>query len=313
LVWLLQWNQLDKIKFFRFPNTIFLSKKMLVEFNLYFIFSKIHPIETFQIIFDNIHSKMSENENIYEIEHEGMKKYFYDPEGPINSEAPHETKKDGVCTNFMIFCFYSCLLNCFIGIFSFVVACYISYYAISMYPTVEFSNYEVIYDSFFGRPVSSTQKKIGSPSYAKYKDHEISRIKQIDYYNLSDKSYQKGLLSPGKSLDAEAYNILNIIPQLACHNAGVWRLFEDFVDKNYIKQGKHVTTVAKYGYFFWGNYLNVPNGKLYIPSQLCKILDGVEYCMLHDKSVCGKPWCKLINPPLNCELNFSLDPEFQFH
>jgi DNA/RNA endonuclease G (NUC1) len=178
----------------------------------------------------------------------------------------------------------------------FVVSVYIILYSMSINETVEFTNYKVVYDSFFGRPVSSTQYKSVQRVDIKYIDNKISRIKQSDFKKL-DKEYERGLLSPQRSLDQESGSILNIIPQLICHNKGIWSQFEGFVDKNYLKKGKSVTTVAKYGFLFWPNYFEVPNEKLYIPSQLCKILDGVEYCMKHDTSVCGKKWCEEITLP----------------
>jgi hypothetical protein len=262
-----------------------------------------YPIETIYSMDQHTTTRASENENIYEIEHEGVIKYVFDPQSPINSIVPQEEEKDGICVKSAIFCFYSGILNCFIGIFAFVVSIYIISYAMnSIYITVEFTNYVVVYDSFFGRPVSSTQYKSVPKENPKYTNNKISRIKHSDFKNLTDKKYHRGLLSPSRSLDRESGSILNIIPQLECHNAGVWSQFERYVDNDYLKKGKPVTTVAKYGFFFWAKCFDVSSGKLYVPSHLCKILDGVEYCMDHDNRVCGKKWCKQITPllPIEC-------------
>ena len=86
-------------------------------------------------------------------------------------------------------------------------------------------------------------------------------------------------------------NIINAVPQIPCHNRGVWGQFEDFVDKNY--RPERIVTLAL---FENNDKIDTANGPLYIPTKFCKIIRNVRYCMPHNSAVCGIKWCESLKP-----------------
>eukprot|EP01080_Neovahlkampfia_damariscottae_P002157 gene2157-2022_t len=156
----------------------------------------------------------------------------------------------------------------------------------------KFKNYEVYFDQVRAHAINSTQWGwIDNPGdRPNWRNDPYSRIKHTDYIGVG---YDRGHLSPYNILGYDSMNIINAVPQLPCHNRGVWGQFEDFVEKNY--KGEKVVTLALYEN---NDKLDTANGPLYIPTKFCKVIRGKKHCMIHDEKVCGIKWCDSLVPKI---------------
>eukprot|EP01080_Neovahlkampfia_damariscottae_P007503 gene7503-11826_t len=187
----------------------------------------------------------------------------------------------------------SCILCSFIILVIFSSLLY--YQVFHRYVTKSFKRYEVVFDTLYSIPVSSTQKTWESnvPSRrTPWRDEKFSAITSKDYQAVQNE-YQRGHLTPWNSIGRDSNTIINVVPQLKCHNQGVWNQFEMQVKKLYL--GQKIVTYPSYGWFGKKIQLRAFDA-LYIPSWLCKTIDGVDYCMKHDESVCKKHYCKVVSP-----------------
>jgi hypothetical protein len=161
----------------------------------------------------------------------------------------------------------------------------------------KFQNYEVYFNMYYSTPVRSTilQWQVFKNNECKtWSDDSHSWIKIKDYEKLPN-NFTNGMLTPYLNIGIQSCNVLNIVPQYKCHSLGVWRKFEFFINNEHY--GKIITTFPVYG----GNFTMIGDKKIYIPEKLCKKIDGIDYCMPHDESVCHKFWCNLVTPSLpNC-------------
>jgi hypothetical protein len=161
--------------------------------------------------------------------------------------------------------------------------------------TKRFENFEVVFDTYYSVPVSSTQfnRTDNTGARTPWRDESFSAIKSTDYQTINQTLYDRGHLSPFRSLGRESMTIINAVPQLSKQNRGVWSQFEGFVEDNYISKNEVIVTYPVYTFL---SFFETPNGKLYIPSKLCKIIRGVHYCMDHVEPPVGANWCDLVYP-----------------
>lgn len=168
---------------------------------------------------------------------------------------------------------------------------------------LEMKGYRVVFDRDLCVPISSTMVEwISKPPTQRppWSNHTESRIKVYDFWTQvpfpgTKDFYDRGHLSPYADLGAPSMSVINVVPQIKCHNSGVWNYFETFVRKEYF--GRAIVTYPKYNYTSW---FETANGRLYIPMQICKSIPGVgNFCMDHHSGVCGKKWCTLLQPSLN--------------
>ena len=175
--------------------------------------------------------------------------------------------------------------------------------ATPVYVVKNFNGYSITFDIANLRPVNSTifAWSINKPPRGGWATDSLTRIDAADYSEFSRKfctssstlGMDRGHLSPFADLGKESMTILNIVPQYACHNQGLWKHFEMHVRTNY--RGFNITTTAHYddpSYFL----ALLRGARLYIPTRLCKTILGVQYCIPHTCDACNLSWCCAIVP-----------------
>eukprot|EP01080_Neovahlkampfia_damariscottae_P002768 gene2768-4176_t len=157
---------------------------------------------------------------------------------------------------------------------------------------INFEHFTIEFNLDKQYPIRSTQFSwvLNPPSSRGGWNNNISRITTEDYKNISynGELMDRGHLSPYNVLGRESMTIVNAVPQYRCHNRGIWRMFEEYVKNNY--QNETIITYPLYR----NNYqdiIHTLNGDLYVPTDFCKNIRGLEYCMYHSRDVCYKKWC----------------------
>eukprot|EP01080_Neovahlkampfia_damariscottae_P012544 gene12544-6365_t len=163
---------------------------------------------------------------------------------------------------------------------------------------VKFPHFTIKFDVDKQRPIASTQfgwNTNHSSSRGHWKSNPVSVITTEDFKYLKHKGspMDRGHLSPFATLGKESMTIINVVPQYSCHNQIIWRLFEEFVTKHY--KDEVIVTYPKYNE---EEYLDRVNGRLYVPSHICKTIRGIDYCMPHNLEICRKKWCEHLTPKL---------------
>jgi hypothetical protein len=175
--------------------------------------------------------------------------------------------------------------------------------------TRKFKSFTVEFDPIKSRVLRSIQHtwiRPGTrPSRNYFRPDPAFNLKDADYVRSG---FDKGHLSPWMILGNESQTIVNVVPQIPCHNQQVWRFFEEYVRDNYRNR-----TIVTYPRYDDENSFH-HNGKIfYIPSHMCKVIEGIGYyCMEHKIETCvtqpSRNWCKLLTPKLP---NISEDCKFK--
>jgi hypothetical protein len=165
--------------------------------------------------------------------------------------------------------------------------------------TRRFQSFTVEFDPIKSRTIRSIQHTWihpgTRPSRNYFRPDPDFKLKNDDYIRSG---FDKGHLSPWMILGNESQTIINVVPQIPCHNQQVWRFFEEYVRDNY--KNRTIVTYPRYD----DEKTFQHNGKIfYIPSHMCKVIEGVGYyCMEHKIETCvtqpSKNWCKLLTPQL---------------
>jgi hypothetical protein len=230
-----------------------------------------------------------------------------DPEPIIDDEIQDEItdEKPLPSRNWAtIICFYMSLVCCCLSLVILTLLIYVYWpFKSRNYQVIAFSGYDVVFDVDSAIPVSSRIFKwIRNPPSKRppWGDHPASRITAKDFWTTTPYPgtadlYDRGHLSPYADLGAESMTVINVVPQVKCHNSGVWNDFEMYCRKTFFDQ--EIITYPVYNFTSW---FETEHGKLYIPYKICKRINNVDYCMNHGSALCGRPWCPLVTPKLGC-------------
>eukprot|EP01080_Neovahlkampfia_damariscottae_P012372 gene12372-6040_t len=147
---------------------------------------------------------------------------------------------------------------------------------------IRFDNFTVLYDVSLNKAVNSTQFRcrLNNPTDRGSWRSNISIFNQKDFSNLTYNGEKLDNYHLTTYLE-ESMVIVNSVSQYSCHNRGIWRQFESYVQKNYCNE-----IISTFPIYNETQFLLTPKGKLFVPIKLCKVLRGLSYCIVVCMLVC---------------------------
>jgi len=209
---------------------------------------------------------------------------------------------------FMVSCVFWVFVCVIIGLVIFLVIFSYSYSRKNI-TSFQFEGYSVIVDLDNSVPISSTMKilktseSVKTPSIkscSRFENIQGFSITTDDYKTITqtpfpsgtDDKYDRGHLSPYADIGDPSCKIVNIVPQLRCHNQQVWQQFETYIREKF-SIGEEIVTFPLYNFT---SFAPTEHGRLYIPYKICKRIRNVDYCIPHHSGVCSKSWQDVIQP-----------------
>lgn len=219
-------------------------------------------------------------------------------------EKPEKTREETTSV-FIISCFFWVLVCLLVSLVIFLVIFTFSYSKKNI-NTFQFEGYSVIVDLDNSVPISSTMKLKKSGSITPSKScsrfdniagfsittDDYKTITQTPFPSGTEDKYDRGHLSPFADIGDPSCKIVNVVPQLRCHNQEVWQHFETYI-RDKLPAGEEIVTFPVYNFT---SFAPTEHGPLYIPYKICKRIKNVNYCIPHHSGVCSKPWKDVIQP-----------------